>query len=440
MKKNKTNYGKETKRIIKVGTNIGGFVAKLATKNLFGIDHKEKNAQELMQLLGNLKGPIMKVAQILSTIPDALPKEYANKLSMLQAEAPSMGWLFVKRRMRSELGDNWQDKFKRFDKNAIKAASLGQVHQALEKKTSNMLACKLQYPDMISSINADLKQLKLILKIYNQIESAINTEDIYQELKDRLIEEADYLNEFKNMLVYKSIFKNNQSIIVPSPFKNLSTDKLLTMEWLEGEALNKFYTSSKVIRNRIAENLFNAWYYPFYKFGIIHGDPHPGNYTIANDGKNLNLLDFGCIRIFNPNFVGGVIRLYKALLNDNKEEAAKAYKSWGFTNLNSDLVNALNVWALYLYGPLLEDKIRKIQDHEGAAYAKELLGKVRNDLKKFGGVKPPKEFVLVDRAAIGLGSVFMHLKSELNWHEKFEELIKNFSEKKVLSAQKKILA
>ena len=439
-KKNKTSYGKETKRIIKVGTNVGGFVAKLATKNLFGIDNKEKNAEELTQLLGNLKGPIMKVAQILSTIPDALPKEYANKLSMLQAEAPSMGWLFVKRRMRAELGNNWQDKFNKFNKNAIKAASLGQVHQALQKETSVMLACKLQYPDMISSINADLKQLKLILKIYKQIESTINTENIYQELKDRLVEEADYLNEFKNMLIYKSIFKNNKNIIVPSPFKNLSTDKLLTMEWLEGKALNKFYSSNKVIRNRIAENLFNAWYYPFYKFGIIHGDPHPGNYTIANDGKNLNLLDFGCIRIFNPNFVGGVIRLYKALLNDNKEEAAKAYKSWGFTNLNSDLVNALNVWALYLYGPLLEDKIRKIQDHEGAAYAKELLGKVRNDLKKFGGVKPPKEFVLVDRAAIGLGSVFMHLKSELNWHEKFEELIKNFSEKKVLSAQKKILA
>ena len=436
----KTNYGKETKRIIKVGTNVGGFVAKLATKNLFGIDHKEKNAEELMQLLGNLKGPIMKVAQILSTIPDALPKEYANKLSMLQAEAPSMGSLFVKRRMRTELGDNWQDKFKKFNKDAIKAASLGQVHQALDKKTSAILACKLQYPDMISSINADLKQLKIILKIYKQIESTINTEDIYQELKDRLIEEADYINEFKNILIYKRIFKSNNSIIVPSPYKNLSTDKLLTMEWLEGKALNKFYSSNKVIRNRIAENLFNAWYYPFYKFGVIHGDPHPGNYTIANDGKSLNLLDFGCIRIFNPSFVGGVIRLYKALSNDNKEEAAKAYKSWGFTNLNSDLVNALNVWALYLYGPLLEDKIRKIQDHEGAAYAKELLGKVRSDLKKFGGVKPPKEFVLVDRAAIGLGSVFMHLKSELNWHEKFEELIKNFNEKKVQSAQKIILA
>ena len=352
-----------------------------------------------MQLLGNLKGPIMKVAQILSTIPDAIPEEYSKKLSQLQAEAPSMGWLFVKRRMRAELGNNWQNKFSKFNKNATKAASLGQVHQATDKQKKILLACKLQYPDMPSSIGADLKQLKLILKIYKQVENTINTENIYQELKERLLEEADYENELNNILTYKNIFHKNKNIVVPSPYKNLSTKRLITMDWLSGEALSNFYNSNKTIRNRISENLFSAWYYPFYKYGIIHGDPHPGNYTIAENGKKINLLDFGCVRVFNPSFVSGVIKLYKALSNDNKDKAAEAYKSWGFKNLNSDLVNALNIWALYLYGPLLEDKIRKIQDHQGSAYAKELLGKVRKDLKKFGGVKPPREFDS-DRAAI----------------------------------------
>ena len=193
-----------------------------------------------------------------------------------------------------------------------------------------------------------------------------------------------------------------------------------------------------LLRNKIAENLFNAWYSPFYKFGVIHGDPHPGNYTICDNGKKINLLDFGCIRVFNPKFVAGVIKLYKALVNNDNNEAAKAYKNWGFKNLNNNLVNALNIWALYLYGPLLENRIRKIQDHHGASYGKELLGKVRKELKKYGGVKPPKEFVLVDRAAIGLGSVFMHLKAELNWHRKFQELIRGFSTTKVLSNQKKL--
>ncbi len=440
MKKKTMSYGQETKRIVKVGTNIGGFIAKIATKNLLGISNQDKNATELMNLLGNLKGPIMKVAQIVSTIPDAIPKEYAKQLSNLQAEAPSMGWLFVKRRMRSELGDSWEQNFLSFEKFAIKAASLGQVHQAVEKKTKKLLACKLQYPNMDTTITADLKQLKIILKIYKQIESTINTEEIYLELKDRLYEEIDYKNEFKNITYYYNIFKGNSNINIPIPNAKLSTGRLLTMKWLEGKPLSAFYTSSQNIRNKIAENLFNAWYLPFYKYGIIHGDPHPGNYTICDNGNKLNLLDFGCIRVFNPSFVEGVITLYNALINNNNDLAAKAYKSWGFKNLNNNLVNALNVWALYLYGPLLEDKIRKIQDHHGASYGKELLGKVRTELKKFGGVKPPKEFVLVDRAAIGLGSVFMHLKAELNWHQKFQELIKGFNTEKILLKQKKILS
>ena len=440
MKKKKAPYGLETKRIVKVGTNVGGFIAKLATKNLLGISDKDKNAKELMKLLGNLKGPIMKVAQILSTIPDAIPEEYSKHLSMLQAEAPAMGWLFVKRRMRVELGNDWEKKFDKFNKTATKAASLGQVHQAIDKKSKSLLACKLQYPNMDTTITADLKQLKIILKIYKQIESTIDTEEIYLELKDRLYEEVDYKNELKNMIFYNNMFKDNNNINIPQPNISLSTERLITMKWLDGQPLNTFYKSNQTTRNKIAENLFNAWYLPFYKFGIIHGDPHPGNYTICEKGNKINLLDFGCIRIFEPSFVEGVITLYNALINNNNELAAKAYKSWGFKNLNNNLVNALNVWALYIYGPLLEDKIRKIQDHHGASYAKELLGKVRTELKKYGGVKPPREFVLIDRAAIGLGSVFMHLKAELNWHNKFQQLIKGFTKEKVLSNQKKILS
>ena len=151
---------KETKRIFKVGTNVGGLLAKTATRSLLGISNKNIPI-ELTDLLGNLKGPIMKVAQILSTIPDALPKEYAQQLSKLQAEAPSMNWLFVKRRMRNELGYNWENNFKDFKKTANKAASLGQVHKAILNKNNKTVACKLQYPDMESAVKADLKLLTL---------------------------------------------------------------------------------------------------------------------------------------------------------------------------------------------------------------------------------------------------------------------------------------
>ena len=430
---------KETKRIVKVGANVGSFFAKVATKNLLGFSSNDKSAKELFEILGGLKGPIMKVAQILSMIPDAIPKEYAEYLSKLQAEAPSMGWLFVKRRMQTELGYEWINNFSEFEKKATKAASLGQVHKSILKKNKKVLACKLQYPDMESAINADLKQLKLIIGLYRRLDNTINTKEIFEELRERLIEEVDYINEYKNILIYKKIFDKHKNIKVPYPYSDLSTKKLITMTWLEGKSLSNFYKASLKIRNNIASNLFIAWYMPFYKFGIIHGDPHPGNYTVNKDGKILNLLDFGSVRVFNPNFIEAVINLYQALKFKNNSLAAEAYKGWGFKDLNHNLINALNVWAEYLYAPLLDNKVRKIQDHEASKFGKELLTKVRKEIKKYGGIRPPREFVLVDRAAVGLGSVFMHLKAELNWHQIYENMIKNFNKKSLLSRQTNLL-
>ena len=429
---------KETKRIFKVGANVSSFLAKTATKNILGISN-DRIPIELTELLGNLKGPIMKVAQILATIPDALPKEYSEQLSKLQAEAPSMNWLFVKRRMKNELGNDWLNSFHSFEKIAKKAASLGQVHKAIVRNNMQTVACKLQYPDMEAAIKADLKQLKLILKVYKQIDNSIITEDIYDELKERLIEEVDYVREARHMAYYNNIFKKNNFINIPQTISSLCTPKLLTMSWLNGEPLSNFYKKNQKIKNNIALNLFHAWYVPFYQYGIIHGDPHPGNYTITNGGKNLNLLDYGCIRVFKGNFVEAVIKLYIALKNKNNDLAAEAYKSWGFTKLNNDLIETLNIWALYLYGPLLENKVRNIQDHNTSSYGKELLGKVRKKLKKFGGIKPPKEFVLVDRAAIGLGSVFMHLNAEINWHQEFEKLIKGFNMNRLETKQNSLI-
>lgn len=432
------SFAGETKRIIKVGKSMGGIATKFAAKKFFGISKKSKNASDISEALGGLKGPIMKVAQLISSIPDAIPDEYAEELSKLQAEAPSMGWLFVKRRMSAELGNQWQKKFILFEKEAAKAASLGQVHRA---KVSNedYLACKLQYPDMHSAINADLKQLKLIMNIYTKFDSAIQPENIFEELSERLKEELDYNKEKNNINLYRDIFKNHSNILIPKPLDKLSTSKLLTMSWLTGKPLKDFYSSDISIRNFISKNLFKAWYLPFYQYGIIHGDPHPGNYTIADNGKKLNLLDFGCIRIFKASFIKAVINLYIAIKNKNDELAISSYESWGFKNLSKEHIKILNIWANFIYGPLIEDKKRQIQDLEGGAYGKDVANKVHKELKKLGGVKPPREFVLVDRAAIGLGSVFMNLKAEVNWHRLFEDMIAGFSEEKLEKKQLQLL-
>src|ERR1700741_4250553 len=146
-------------RYARVGTNVGGVAAKFAASRLFGFGlDRGKNASDLAAALGGLKGPIMKVAQLMATVPDLLPPEYVEELQKLQSEAPPMGWAFVKRRMTAELGAEWQGKFAALENKPAAAPSLGQVHRA-QSLDGKDLACKLQYADMQSAVEADLQQL-----------------------------------------------------------------------------------------------------------------------------------------------------------------------------------------------------------------------------------------------------------------------------------------
>jgi predicted unusual protein kinase regulating ubiquinone biosynthesis (AarF/ABC1/UbiB family) len=412
-------------RYARVGASVGGLAAKLAGQRYLGLTlDRDKHASELRAALGGLKGPLMKAAQLISTIPDALPPEYARELAQLQANAPAMGWAFVRRRMASELGPDWQSKFAKFDKEASFAASLGQVHRATLQDGTEV-AAKLQYPDMASALEADLNQLKLIFAVGQRFDPAIRTDEIHAEITTRLREELDYRREAKHVALYRHLLRDEPGVHVPEVVPSHSTDRLLTMTWLQGEPLLNWKSHSQEDKDRLATHMFRAWYVPFYSYGVIHGDPHLGNYTVRPD-DTVNLMDFGCVRIFPPRFVRGSIELYRALMSDDMARAVAAYEDWGFTGLTHEMIAVLNRWAAFLYGPLMDDRPRRLTEGMVEGHGREMAQNVFSELRRMGGVRPPREFVFMDRAAIGLGAVFIHLRASINWHRLFESLIEGF--------------
>jgi len=428
-------------RFARVGAGLSGAAATFGANALFsGGDAQARNAKALKEALGRLKGPLMKVAQMFATIPDLLPPEFAAQLTELQTNAPAMGPPFVRRRMAAELGPDWRRRFAEFDLAPSAAASLGQVHRALGLQGRD-LAVKLQYPEMQSAMESDLGQLRVLFGLGRQMFGAIDTREVITEISERLREELDYDHEARAMSLYGAFFASRADIAVPVPDPELSTGRLLTMDWMEGRGLQTFKSADLATRNRVAKTLFEAWWTPLIQLGVIHGDPHLGNYSFTDDAGRLNLLDFGCVRVFPPAFVGGVVKLFHAMSAGDRAGEAQAYHAWGFKDLTDDLMDVLGIWARFIYGPLLDDRVRTVADGVSPGeYGRREAFQVKRALDEKGPVTIPREFVFMDRAAIGLGSAFLHLGAELNWRALFEASLDGFSEEALAARQAAALA
>lgn len=406
------------------GTLVGLASRVLADKKTSYTLDNDAYAETLKSALGHMKGPFMKIAQFLATIPDALPSEYATAFQDLQCFAPPMGGFFVRRRMQTELGEGWRHHFDAFNENPHFAASLGQVHYALYQ--GKPLALKLQYPNMDAIVDADLKQAALAIKAYHIFNQALDLDAVLIEIRDRLYEELDYNQEAHHAQLYQSFFQDRSDVRIPLIEDTLSTKRLLAMEWIDGVSILTWAeTASQDERNAMGKVLFKAWYRPFYLRGMIHGDPHPGNYKVDSDGR-LCILDFGCIRVFGDDFVDAVIDLYEGLKSHDNDRIKMAYQRWGFGEVSDVLMDIMTKWARLLYDPLLDDRIRPIQEptEKGNLKGWQVATEVHRQLDAAGGVKVPREFVFMDRAAVGIGSVLMRLGCSLNWHELFEEILK----------------
>jgi predicted unusual protein kinase regulating ubiquinone biosynthesis (AarF/ABC1/UbiB family) len=201
------------------------------------------------------------------------------------------------------------------------------------------------------------------------------------------------------------------------------------MTWLGGRPLREFESADQEARNRIATLLFKAWWTPLGQYGVIHGDPHLGNYSFAGEaGETLNLLDFGCVRIFPPRFIAGVLKLREGLAREDRATIEEAYALWGFAHLKPEVIDGLNIWARFMFTPLLDRRVRRLAEGvKPGEYGRREVWTMRQALREHGPVTVPREFVFMDRAAIGLGAAFLRLDAELNFADLFDEAIAGFS-------------
>lgn len=281
------------------GAKVGGNYIKYWVKKQMGDEDARENldksnADDIYQTLSTLKGSALKVAQMLSMDKNMLPTAYQEKFQMAQYSAPPLSYPLVKRTFKQEIGSDPLQCFESFSQQAIHAASIGQVHKA--EKDGLTYAVKVQYPGVADSVNADLKMVKPIAtRLFNL--QGTDIDKYFEEVRSKLLEETDYRLELARGKLISNACKHIDSLSFPSFYEEFSSERVLTMNWMEGKPLSLFLESnpSQTLRNKIGQTLWDFYHYQIYHLRMVHADPHPGNFLVSPD-KKLVVLDFGCVK------------------------------------------------------------------------------------------------------------------------------------------------
>ncbi len=356
-----------------------------------------KMAEDVVSTLGELKGAVMKIGQIASQTQDFLPKEFSEALQKLQKEAPPMPFEVIQQQIERELGGAPESLFKSFEREPYAAASIGQVHRAVTKSGTPVVV-KVQYPGVDASCDSDLKQLRLTLKLGGLIKMPKASVDaLFEEIKERLHEELDYEQEAKNLRKFRQFHEAHDYVEVPKVIGKLSTRRVLTLEYLEGdhiqELADKGYSSVQI--NQLGHSLFRLLAEQLFVFQQIHGDPHPGNFAFRKDGTVI-VYDFGCVKVLKPEIVAAYRDAIIASINEDYEGVDDAMLRLGarVPSKESPGADYYSVWRNIFFEPFVGDQVfdfRKTDLHLKVAKETPLF------FKHLSHFKPPVDSLYIDR-------------------------------------------
>ncbi len=310
-------------KFVKTGAKVGGnyikhYSRKLVDKDATREQLDEDNAKDIYNSLSELKGSALKVAQMLAMDKNLLPSAYQDRFAMGQYSAPPLSYPLVIQTFRKSLGKTPSDLFDTFSKNAVNAASIGQVHKAT--KGGEEYAVKIQYPGVGQSVQSDLKLVKPIaLRLFNLNEKEL---DQYMgEVQDKLLEETDYHLEVRRSIEISEACSNIPNLFFPKYYPEMSSERIITMDWLTGKHIREFLQTnpSQEIKNKLGQAMWEFYHHQIHNLKQVHADPHPGNFLMQENGT-LGVIDFGCVKVIPEEFYEGYFKLMSKDLVDNEEE------------------------------------------------------------------------------------------------------------------------
>jgi predicted unusual protein kinase regulating ubiquinone biosynthesis (AarF/ABC1/UbiB family) len=423
------------RRIFKVGgltTSVGSSYVWQTLKRPFQSKERReeallethlRNARRLVESSTELRGAFMKLTQLLSMRDDLLPAEALQVLSVVQSSAPPMSYDAIHRLLVEELGDEPEALFERFEREAFAAASLGQVHRAV-LKGGGPVVVKVQYPGVEDTVDQDLRNVRTLLQALARLVRDImrqdfDPSDVYRELEERLHEELDYVHEANNVALFQRMFADDPEVLIPRVYPDLSSRRVLTLGEVGGYPISDILKPGvdQPLKDWVAIKYFRVLWRQVFEFGVLHTDPHPGNYRVTHHPK-LGILDFGSIRIFPEEIRQAYVRLAAGMLDRDAAEIARASVDLGFIDPAADPAPFIRILDI-VFEPVLTDRDYNPRDYNSVERGME-IATIGLQHRIF---KAPGHRVFLERALLGLDAYLKQLGTVANWHRLYREAL-----------------
>ncbi len=380
-----------------------------------------RTAEDVTRTLGEMKGAVMKLGQVMSLMTGMVPDEMTGQLATLQSNAPPMAYNLVEQVFREDFGATPEQRFAEFERTPFAAASIGQVHRA-RLRAGEQVAVKVQYPGVASAMKSDLANVGTLMGFAGMMSKGMDAKTVVRDLTEGILAELDYVREAEYQQKFGDIYRGHAFVRVPAVYPEMSSGRILVQELLHGRPFAEARNLPQAEKNRVAEMVFRFAFGNFYRHGLFNGDPHPGNYLLLEDGK-VGFVDYGCVTEFGPEVVRRFAGLIDTLLRGDLEAWRAATEEVGILNRGAPFTTQqLYDHMHWFWKPILSERITFTRE-----LAAEMVRRNATATGDGGAINRwldiPEGMVFLTRINFGLSGLLAALDAEGAWQGIIREYV-----------------